>query len=273
MYYNNNMALDFTLRKYEELCKFLVDEGIKTLRMDEYLESKSCNGRNLIMRHDIDRYPASALEIAKIENKWNIVSSFYFRMKGGVFIPSLIKDILRLGNEIGYHYEVVDKAEGDLEKAVEIFGGELEEFRKICDVKTIAMHGNPLSKWDNKAIWSKFNFKDYGIIGEAYLSIDYSKVVYLSDTGRTWAKGKRKVKDIAPDSREQLLIASTNELMDFLKTCEQDVCLLVHPNRWSANWHDYVYQWTYDTMGNIVKNLLRLKRRMGLKQTDTHITH
>jgi len=267
------MTLDFTLKKYEDLCKFFVSEKIHTLRMGEYLESKSCNRRNLIMRHDVDRYPASALEIAKIENRWNIVSSFYFRMKKSVFIPSLIKDILSLGHEIGYHYEVVDKAEGDLEKAIEIFAGELEEFRKICDVKTIAMHGNPLSKWDNKVIWSKYDFKDYGIIGEPYLSIDYSKVVYLSDTGRSWVTGRHKVKDYAPGFHEQLRVASTDELMDFLRKCDQDVCLLAHPNRWSANWHDYIYQWTYDTMGNIVKSCLRPVRRADLKQTETHITH
>jgi hypothetical protein len=31
----------------------------------------------------------------------------------------------------------------------------LKEFRKICDVKTICMHGNPLSKWTNKDVWDK----------------------------------------------------------------------------------------------------------------------
>jgi hypothetical protein len=122
------------------------------------------------------------------------------------------------------------------------------------------MHGNPLSKWDNRAIWSKYNFKDYGLTGEAYLSVDYSKVVYLSDTGRSWGKEKHKVKDHAPGSHEQFNITSTNELMDFLRKNERDVCLLAHPNRWSSNWHDFLYEWSYDTLGNAVKSLLRLIR-------------
>ena len=38
-------------------------------------------------------------------------------------------------NEVGYHYEVLSKARGDYEKAIELFENELIEFRKICDVK------------------------------------------------------------------------------------------------------------------------------------------
>jgi len=45
-----------------------------------------------------------------------------------------------LGHEIGYHYEVLSKANGDYETAVELFEQELSEFRKITDVKTICMH-------------------------------------------------------------------------------------------------------------------------------------
>lgn len=252
------MALDFTLRKYRELCELVARVNIQTLSVREYLEFESCNGSILIMRHDIDRYPKAALRMAKLEREYDITSSYYFRMKRGLFIPAIIQDIARLGHEIGYHYEVVDKAKGNLEKAVDMFVKELAQFRKLYDVKTIAMHGNPLSKWDNKAIWSKYDFTHYGIIGEAYLSIDYSKVIYLSDTGRTWMPGKYKVKDFIPDHSvppSQPCIASTNDLMNFLRENDRDICLLVHPNRWSANWHAYIYQWVFDTIGNQVKKL------------------
>lgn len=249
------MNLDFTLKRYEELCKFLLDIEIKTSKVKEYLTSKVYN-RNIIIRHDVDRLPQSALRMAMIEKKYGIESSYYFRMEKRVFIPSVIEAIAKLGHEIGYHYEVVDKARGDLEKGIEIFAEELAKFKKICDVKTIAMHGNPLSKWDNKVIWSKYNFKDYGIIGEVYLSIDYNKVIYFSDTGRTWLSNKHKLKDYVSTPFTQLYVSSTDELMDFLKKCTQDVCLLVHPNRWAANWYEYIYQWMFDTIGNIIKGFL-----------------
>ena len=34
-----------------------------------------------------------------------------------------------LGHEIGYHYEVLSKANGDYEKAMKLFEQELSEFR------------------------------------------------------------------------------------------------------------------------------------------------
>ena len=46
------------------------------------------------------------------------------------------------------------------------------------------MHGSSLSKWDSKNLWKKYNYTDYGIIGESYFDIDFSKVLYLADTGK-----------------------------------------------------------------------------------------
>jgi hypothetical protein len=59
----------------------------------------------------------------------------------------------------------LDKAKGNYGKAIEKFGEELKECRKICDVKTICMHGNPLSRWTNKDVWAKYDFNDFDIIG------------------------------------------------------------------------------------------------------------
>lgn len=256
------MTLDFTLKKYEEICKLFSMLGIRTLKICEYLMSQADNA--IIIRHDVDKNPKLALRMAELEKKYNITSSYYFRMKKGVFIPDIINEIAELGHEIGYHYEVVDKAEGDLEKAIEIFIKELKEFRTLYNVKTISMHGNPLSKNDNRIIWSKYDFRNYGIIGEVYLSIDYNKVIYLSDTCRTWSKNKPAITDFIPGSHTTQNyvpdIDSTNELIEFLKTNKRDVCLLVHPNRWNANWYEYMYQLMWDTMGTMVKKLIKRKK-------------
>ena len=55
----------------------------------------------------------------------------------------------------------MDKAKGNLEEAMKIFEAELKAFRKVCDVKTICMHGNPLSRWTNKDVWDKYDFNDF----------------------------------------------------------------------------------------------------------------
>ncbi|CEG14042.1 Polysaccharide deacetylase (fragment) [groundwater metagenome] len=87
----------------------------------------------------------------------------------------------------------MDKAGGDPEEAIIIFEDELKKFREIYDVKTICMHGNPLTKHDNRDLWNKYDYRKFGIIGEAYLSMK-EDVAYFSDTGRTWGK-EYKIKD------------------------------------------------------------------------------
>ncbi len=57
------------------------------------------------------------------------------------------------------------------------------------------MYGSPLSKYDNKLLWKYYNYKDFGIIGEPYFDVDFSKVLYLTDTGRRWNGDRVSIRD------------------------------------------------------------------------------
>ena len=57
------------------------------------------------------------------------------------------------------------------------------------------MHGSPLSKYDNRDLWKKYDYRDYGIIGEPYFDIDFNEVLYLTDTGRRWNASGSNVRD------------------------------------------------------------------------------
>ncbi len=57
------------------------------------------------------------------------------------------------------------------------------------------MHGSPLSKFDNKKIWEKYDYRDYGIIADPSFDIDYNEVFYITDTGRSWNNSKASVRD------------------------------------------------------------------------------
>ena len=57
------------------------------------------------------------------------------------------------------------------------------------------MHGSPLSKWDNRDLWKRYNYRDYGIIAEPYFDLDFDEVFYLTDTGRSWNNSKASVRD------------------------------------------------------------------------------
>jgi len=57
------------------------------------------------------------------------------------------------------------------------------------------MHGSPLSRYDNRRICDKYNYRDFGITGEPYFDLDFTKVLYLTDTGRRWDGNKVSLRD------------------------------------------------------------------------------
>ena len=247
--------MDFTLTKYEELGNAIVDSDCTPVSVCTYLEAQP--NKCLIIRHDVDRKPKNALKMAELENCLGIISTYYFRMKEDVFVPALIKKIASMGHEIGYHYEVMDKAKGDSEKAISLFEEELEKFREIYAIKTICMHGNPLSKWVNKDLWTKYEFSDFGIIGEPYLSIDYTKVRYLSDTGRRW-NSKSRVKDVVgANSQRDEKLKSTDDVIRLIKEGDiERICILAHPERWSDSFGAWLKELVWQNVKNVGKVIL-----------------
>lgn len=244
------IKLDFTLAKYQELCQAITCSEYEPLTVKDYLSDG--RGASIILRHDVDREPKKALSMARIEKEYGLASTYYFRITDGVYKHSIIKEISDLGHEIGYHYEVLDKAKGDFEKAIKIFERELKEFKKICNVETICMHGNPLSKWINKDLWSRYDFKEFGIIGEAYLSIDYENVMYLTDTGRAW-NSQSSVKDVVKQSYNRN-IKSTDDIIALISSGDiKQMCILVHPNRWTDNYGAWVWELTWQNIKNVGK--------------------
>lgn len=250
------LNFDFTLTKYEELCQMIVSSEYVPSTVYKYLTSNDLD-KCIILRHDVDRAISRALDMAELEYEYGIASTYYFRHKKDVFCPDIMRKIADMGHEIGFHYEVMDKAKGNAEKAIEIFERELEEMRAVAEVTTVCMHGNPLASWSNRDLWEKYDLNDFGIIGEPYLSLDYDKILYLTDTGRTWADLKIRVKDVldsddGANSRFTGKIASTDDVIDLVKSGQvPQMCILAHPNRWCDN----IVGWTKELIYQNVKNI------------------
>lgn len=251
------MVFDFTLGKYRELCSALLENHYVPLTFSEYLENGiklSSDSKFAIIRHDVDRKPFNALKMAELENEMGVRSTYYFRYPY-TFKVELIKRIIDLGHEIGYHYEVLSKANGDHEKAKELFEKEFGKFREIYDVKTICMHGSPLSKYDNRDLWTAYNFTSFGIIGESYLSLG-KDVDYFSDTGRNW-NSRNKKRDFIPGKVERFSVDSTADLIDLIEVGGPNkICVVAHPERWASNHMEWTYCYLKDIVFNIGKKFL-----------------
>jgi hypothetical protein len=251
---------DFTIKIFRTLCNEVNNQRYVPITIDDYCSGKiDSNRKNIIFRHDIDRKVEMALSMAEIEYEMDIRATYYFRYIPEVFQAEIIQKIKELNHEIGYHYEVLDKSNGNPEKAILLFEKELKSLREIADVSTICMHGNPLKPWSNRDLWKIYDFRKFGIIGEPYLSIDYNKFLYLSDTGRTWS-GKYSVKDTVDKSVYEK-IRHTNDIINLIKSTRySNICLLLHPNRWT----DDPVEWFSELIWQNIKNLGKqfLKRRL-----------
>ncbi|MDD3245956.1 MAG: hypothetical protein PHF18_03700 [Methanosarcina sp.] len=273
---------DFTLTKYESLLQAIKKTNYSTCSVDDFLKNKP--GKCIILRHDVDRAINRNLAMAELEHSYGIKSTYYFRHIEETFKPDIILQMAEMGHEIGFHYEVMDKANGDPKKAIEIFKKELEDLRKVTEnvteINTVCMHGNPLKPWSNRDLWKEYDFRDFGIVGEPYLSIDYNKVFYLTDTGRTWADLKIRVKDTIDKSEgksevnakaDPKAISSTDDVIHLIQSEKvSQICLLVHPNRWCEDFGGWTKELLFQNVKNVGKaGIVWYRSRTQKKDTMT----
>jgi len=251
---------DFTLQTYKMLCLELKKHEYKFITFGDYC-SDAVPRKFVILRHDVDRSPERALTMAGCEKELNILSSYYFRVVRSGYDEEAIKRIADMGHEIGYHYEDFSAADGDLQYAMETFKANLSKLRQLYPVRTICMHGSPLSKWDNRALWEHCDYRTFGIIGEPYMDTDFSVVLYLTDTGRTWNGGDCSVRDSVEKNRH-CGCNSTSDIIDALDkgVLANQLMLTVHPQRW----HDALIPWFRELIWQSCKNVV--KRNFLMKQ-------
>ena len=210
----------------------------------------------LTIRHDVDRRPQLTLRCARIAAEVGVRGTFYFRIPY-TFQPSIIRELVDLGHEVGYHYEVLTKSRGDMDKALCMFADELELLREVAAVDTASMHGAPLGRWNNLDIWNSATPEEFGLQGEAYVSIDWSDTFYVTDTGRGWNRPGVSVRDVA-GGRGRRPFADTTDLISSLRGGDlpDRVVVNVHPERWVDSaflrMHDSALQWLKNRVKAVV---------------------
>lgn len=255
---------DFTVSIYRQLLDQLKMAGYRFQTFSDYLHAPA--ERVIMLRHDVDDRKLHSLEFARIQHEKGIAGSYYFRMVPQSYDEGVIREIYDLGHEVGYHYEDMDFAKGDPERAIQLFERHLEKLRKIVPVKTICMHGSPRSKFDNKDVWKRFNYQDYGIVGEPYFDLDFQSIFYLTDTGRRWDGHAVSVRDKV-NSPFSLRFHSTQQIIQCVQQGQFPGKAMInfHPQRWTD---DYLL-WLREKNTQHVKNtakywLIKLRTSPGL---------
>ena len=110
------MSLDFTLEKYTQFCEAVKSLSCPVMTVKQFLQSGQPQAFVIVLRHDVDRSLPSALRMAKLEASYGISASYYVRTTPPLDRPREIKRLSQLGHEVGYHYEVLTKANGNTKK-------------------------------------------------------------------------------------------------------------------------------------------------------------
>jgi hypothetical protein len=136
-----NMA--FTWKNYQGMIEKFLDNGYVTCLYNQLDSSRS----HLILRHDVDFSLNFAVDIAKIEAKMEVASSYFVLLRTEFYnlcSPQswrLLMSLVELGHDVGLHFDAsqYDQDIDSLEAAVAI---ECSILEKIIgkDVTTISFH-------------------------------------------------------------------------------------------------------------------------------------
>jgi len=243
--------MDFTLDKYRQLLIALKESGL-----------------SFRLRHDVDLLPQNSLRTAKMEAQLGLSATYYFRMVPESYDETIIKEIHSLKHEVGYHYESLTTCNGDVDAAYADFCDNLEKLRQLTPIQSICMHGSPRSPWDSKDIWKKYDYRQLEITWEPYFDTDFSKTIYLTDTGRCWDGYHVSVRDKIPVFQEKwvsegLSFHTTDSIIDQLKNknsllCDSGYALLIttHPQRWNPFGIQYIKEFCLQSVKNVIKGYM-----------------
>jgi len=133
------------------------------------------------------------------------------------------------------------------------------------------MHGSPLSKWDNRDLWERYDYRDFGIIAEPYFDLDFDEVFYLTDTGRRWDGDSVSVRDKVKmlergnvktlERKKEFWNLKFRHTWDIIKAVERGllpdkIILNVHPQRWTDNPLEWTKELDWQNFKNVIKRLM-----------------
>lgn len=261
---------DFTLDIYRELLERMEEKGYALISYSDYCKGKRPE-KYVILRHDVDAKPENSLKTAQIEHSLGAKASYYFRKP----TPEIIRAIVGLGHEIGYHYEDLSLCGGDVDKAWVHFQTWLDYYRQFYAVETICMHGSPMSRWDNRDLWQTYDYRSLGIIGEPYIDTDFEDVFYLTDTGRCWDGYRFAVRDKITKRQDEWRTRGWlwHGTRDLLRAIDEEalpprVLMTTHPQRWTNNTIEWYKEYIQQTIKNGIK--FCINRRRGLYRAETY---
>jgi hypothetical protein len=219
-------------REYRRLLELALEHDYAVVSLEAWLGDPAIAGADapvLILRHDVDQYPASALRMAAIEAELGLSSTWYFRWRTAN--PDVIAAIRAAGHEVGLHYETLSRellrrgltaahAPALLVEARALLREELAAFAtRHGAARSACPHGDTrIPGVHNGVLLQGEDLSEYGIRWESNSAVGHIPFdVWLTD--RSSAEGRWK------DALDPI---------DLLIDRRSPILAVVHPNNWTS---------------------------------------
>lgn len=179
-------SLSRILSSYETVLK-----SKESITIADLLEvSPEAVGKKAVFRFDVERRPKHALMIAQHLSNIGAVSTMYFHTRKGCYDVPVMREIQRLGHEVGFHHECLDRCQGNFAAARESFLRDVEKIRgDSINLRTVCAHGElGIVKKDyrcNSELFDRYPslLSEAGISGEVYIQVKRNyDFTYATDT-------------------------------------------------------------------------------------------
>ena len=258
------MPADFTLAAFAEICRRAAQQ--RTLTVADYLRTAPC-APLVILRFDVDYREPFALRLALLLARERVPGTFYFRHHATGFGWHTMTAIAALGHEVGYHYETLDRCQGDRKAAAEMFMADVAALRAGgIELQTVAAHGAPPANDTYTGNLDLLRAEpsllvQAGLHGDAVASVDFERLTYYSDAGWRW----RRCDGTPPGESAQA--TSFADLLARLAQPDAAFYINIHPQQWYARASNMqVYRWRNRLGMRIVPLLRGLRRTLSGEQ-------
>ena len=226
-------------RDYEGLLRAALSHEYAVVSLEDFLFDPAARvaERILILRHDVDQHPASALIAARIERSLDLRATWYMRWRTAD--PAVIDELRAMGASVGFHYETLTRRvlddrfdrSGRLETLVaqsrDELRAEIAAFQELFGpLQSVCAHGDTRVPWaSNLWLLEGQDIASFGVRDDANLAIRrHALGAWLTD--RSAAEGGWS------DGHDPLAL---------LRAGVSPIQCLMHPNNWvsgAALWRD-----------------------------------
>lgn len=213
----------FKLSHYQYCLELAKERGYHFFTMEEYVQHReqinnspaknNSPDKIIVLRHDLDHFLRLALNLANIEQKLGIKSTYFIRLHAQYSLTELnnyriLMKLSEQGHELGLHHDG-DFATLVNENPEEFFIRDKSIFESVINKKIAGISAHEPNKSNfmitDKEL-AKFNLKY-----QAYADIFLQEMKYISDSSSRWREGC---------------------MCNHIKNNQPKLCILTHPIWW-----------------------------------------